>query len=287
MLTHPRFCNGRILGSIEDLILPAGVPGAIKGRFDFRYIFQYVSIFVIASCWREHGHDSAMASSASAGLHGTVSRPWDHQNGQFQEILARRYVLKSWLQILPLLVTLNCIPGTKPSENTILPGLLALRTGTIPDTRTEAVRSELIDEVLQDSGDYAVRETEREFLTSSMEQRYYAGFYEQESQSRIAQHMKEILQFAQDDAGKTVDDIREEFVDDIRANLPALEDPDLMRIRLWAGDSLVMAEEMKRNPNWELEGIDPQMLARHIESMRTLRRQVTDELRKRHPGEEL
>lgn len=216
-----------------------------------------------------------------------VSSAWDRHIGQFQKIVARWYVLKSWLQILPLLIALSCIPGTRPSENTILPRLLALRTGAIPDTRNEAVRSELIDEVLQDSGDYAVRETEREMLASSMEQRYYAGFYEQESQARIAQHMKDILQFAQDDTGKTVDDIREEFTDDIRANLPALEDPDLMRIRLWAGDSLVMAEEMKRNPNWELEGIDPLMLARHIESMRTLRRQVTDELRKRHPGEEL
>ena len=72
------------------------------------------------------------------------------------------------------LVCLNCVPGTDARKNHFLPALMALKPATIPVTREEAVQVQLLDEVFQEQGDYALKTTERDLLIQSMEERYYA-----------------------------------------------------------------------------------------------------------------
>jgi hypothetical protein len=177
-----------------------------------------------------------------------------------------------------LLALSACIPGQRPSENDVLPALLAVAYKPVsPD----AVRTQIVDDLFPQTGPYALIEGEKEYLQYSMYERYNDGFYEPMVQRKIARDMRDTMDEAFAEDGTTMASLNADYEQEVLRVLSRAPEFILWNIRFTTANSVIMSEEMLNQEGFFEENLNRQDFEASKELMMRVYRTVSDEIEKR------
>lgn len=180
--------------------------------------------------------------------------------------------------LILLLLGAGCIPGQRPSENDVLPALVAAAYRPVsPD----AVRTQIVDDLFPQSGPYALIEGEKEYLQYSMYERYNDGFYEPMVQQKIARDMRYTMDEAFAEDGTTMASLNADYEKEVLRVLNRAPDFILWNIRFTTANSVIMSEEMLNQDGFFGENLNRADFEANKEFMMRLYRTVSDEIEKR------
>ena len=141
--------------------------------------------------------------------------------------------------------------------------------------------TELVDRLYPVSGPYQLLAVERAELKYMMAERLVEGYTDPEKQKRFAETTREALTLAEQD-NLSIQDLFDQQMSELLTMIEhKIPDEALYRVRLMAGNSIVLSSQALESPAVLAAGLDVETLELSIQNMRRVRRLVIDELRKR------